>query len=113
MNLGNIDLSRALISVDDPTIRAFLLSENLLGRLEPEPPADTASLAWRSEDTHTYCFCSNSRVPNDSGYTLVMLPFDQYTPHEAAEIIATIQHYDNPHPGTERAMLLDLHPTNN
>lgn len=113
MNIPDIDLSRAIISFDDDTIRNFLLAENLLGRIEPEPPADTASLAWRSSNTHNYCFVVNSRVPGDSGYTLVLLPFDAYTPEEAATIIATIQHFDNPYPGTEKAMLFDLQPTNN
>lgn len=114
MNLPNdIDLSRAIICADDTTIRKFLLAENLLGRLEPDPPRNQASLVWRSTDTHTYCFCVNSRVPGDEGYVLTLFPWDAYTVQEAARAIAVIQTCDCPLDGTEIEVLLDLDGKNN
>lgn len=107
------DLSRARIITDNAEAIAFLISENALSGLQPDPPYDTINAFWQSEDTHTHCFASYSKVPGDTGYVVIQFPFEFFTKAQAEAWSQLLSDANNLCPGLTETYYEDLaHPNN-
>ena len=108
-----LTLENARVITNDADARDFLLAENALSGLVPEPPYDTISGFWRSANTQAYIYATNSYVPGDTGYVVVIFPFEHYSHEEAALIMSCLNAENNLRPGHDKTYTHDMEQTSN